>query len=835
MPPDDSVLLHTVDLEPPEELQIVPVTNDMEDIRDPEEEVSPDESLQETTDTDTETETPESLPETAATPSEDEVLAAATESEPDLSPETETVIEAHAAPRQSAAVQLEQAAHNNPVCISTQAGTFYIGFCDQYKYSAGEYVYPDSFVDYSGIVQIGVINQLTMEEDYYGDLAYVIADIGLDISAYSGTEPIITAEGNGVVQWVAEHPFSGNLYASVVVDGQTYRITVPVYWRIDELDNSNDPTGGDSPGEGDTPGAGGDPAEPENPTTVEYYKIVTVQDEYSRYDYLIGVCYQDSIISNTLPFVSSFTEQSNDLKVIVLVKEDIGYHELDDIELAYLNFTINSVWFEITTGIIPNNPELNGQMISWKAEDAFTGKLRISFTMDSTTEVLDINASWQPEQEPAVVTLSAKTDCNGASIGNISISPEGVLHTGDDVTLTAPNVIGYTFLGWYKGNEVVSTALVYSFAVTEDTELVAKYAAYASASVSISAINKQAQYTVGDSSTVQSGGIENVPLGSTLTLTAVNAEDLLYWENESNKIIGKSAALSIAVTRDMVIRLVYKAEASGQSFVQFVSDYNQVLHSKNYSASDTIDFPVAPTKLGYSFLKWVFEGTDIEAADDAIKERIGPYPTITIKPKYEKDETACSVTVKYVGPQQQADVYNGIVGEGYTVTAPEFEGFIFNYWKADNGSILGYSSSYFFQITGDTTLTAVYSNEAASVKPVIAISDLFTVAAEAHHKIIAVATRSVPEGYTVLEHGMLYRAGSGGLDETTFVVGASGVKISTSSDYSRNGSYSMAINVSSDSTDVYFRGYMVVKNDATEEISTLYTQIVHRSYSSENG
>ena len=53
MPPDDSVLLHTVDLEPPEELQIVPVTNDMEDIRDPEEEVSPDESLQETTDTDT--------------------------------------------------------------------------------------------------------------------------------------------------------------------------------------------------------------------------------------------------------------------------------------------------------------------------------------------------------------------------------------------------------------------------------------------------------------------------------------------------------------------------------------------------------------------------------------------------------------------------------------------------------------------------------------------------------------------------------------------------------------------------------------------------------------
>jgi len=28
---------------------------------------------------------------------------------------------------------------------------------------------------------------------------------------------------------------------------------------------------------------------------------------------------------------------------------------------------------------------------------------------------------------------------------------------------------------------------------------------------------------------------------------------------------------------------------------------------------------------------------------------------------------------------------------------------------------------------------------------------------------------------------------------------------------------------------------MVVKNDATEEISTLYTQIVHRSYSSENG
>ena len=60
------------------------------------------------------------------------------------------------------------------------------------------------------------------------------------------------------------------------------------------------------------------------------------------------------------------------------------------------------------------------------------------------------------------------------SIG-ATLTGNGVYADGDTATVTASNVEGYNFIGWYLDNERVSSSNTYSFTVTNTVELTAKY------------------------------------------------------------------------------------------------------------------------------------------------------------------------------------------------------------------------------------------------------------------------------------------------------------------------------------------------------------------------
>ena len=60
------------------------------------------------------------------------------------------------------------------------------------------------------------------------------------------------------------------------------------------------------------------------------------------------------------------------------------------------------------------------------------------------------------------------------SIG-ATLTGNGVYADGDTATVTASNVEGYNFIGWYLDNERVSLSNTYSFTVTNTVELTAKY------------------------------------------------------------------------------------------------------------------------------------------------------------------------------------------------------------------------------------------------------------------------------------------------------------------------------------------------------------------------
>ncbi len=469
-----------------------------------------------------------------------------------------------------------------------------------------------------------------------------------------------------------------------------------------------------------------------------------------------------------------------------------------------------------------------------------------------------------PYKECTVAVYSRLAGASSATVANVSVTPSGKVLNGTQVTAVAPDksAEGFRFLGWFEvtqlsadesqatayADEKLCDQLSYTFEVFGDTKVVAVYEAVGEAQVTIRVVN-DAQYLVGESQTKQSGSTEFVGFGTELALTAVDTDKVLFWMNESNKILGTKTTLRFTVTGNTSVTLVYLPKDSDSAFVQFVSNFGQVLSYGMYGASDAILFPTQPSKFGSTFVKWVFKGTDEEATENAIKARVANGGVITVVPKYVQDDKKYDVTVRYQdgnGAEISADVQypDILVGTGYTVTAPAVDGYAFSCWKDSNGTILGYNESYYFLVASDNSLTAVYAADGSAqqtqAQPVITIGVPSAVTTTDAHKVSCTVTRSIPDGYELQEHGILYAKGVEGLNETTFVYGTAGVskymsdKTSTSGVVKLNVKVSGATISSGDNMNVSFRGYMILKDNATGNVATYYTDIVSGNYAALN-
>ena len=421
------------------------------------------------------------------------------------------------------------------------------------------------------------------------------------------------------------------------------------------------------------------------------------------------------------------------------------------------------------------------------------------------------------------VTLSAEsTD----GICNISYTPDDPIFESNTVTLTAEDVDGWSFLGWYKGGEKVSNTLVYEFVITEDTTLLAKYVPTGSSYVTVNVVNG-AQYSF-NGGALTAGGTETVQTGSTVTLTAGDGDKVLQWENESHKVLGTGGSLTLTVTGNMSVTLVYKSEGENQAYVQFVSDSGQVLSAGLFLSTDTITFPpYNPSKTGFTFVKWIIDGTDTEATEDNVKACFGD-KIVTVRPSYAQINESYTVTVQYTGTDRADDSYADIqIGTGYTVTAPDIDGKVFQMWKDASGTkVLSYKPEYYLLVMSNVTLTAVYGDTAETAQPTITISEIRKSGDASTHKVAASVTRSIPDGYTLVEHGVLYAKYTGTL---VLELDGVGVKKYVSDKTALNGVVTQNIKVSSDDLVVAIRGYMILK-DSNDVLQVYYTDIVTGSY-----
>ncbi len=456
--------------------------------------------------------------------------------------------------------------------------------------------------------------------------------------------------------------------------------------------------------------------------------------------------------------------------------------------------------------------------------------IRYSFSIgmdvfeDDEWEEIDINPVGNNSLKNAVRHYVADLAVT-SDFGHVSIEPSGALYTGDPVILSVDNnYVNYNFLGWYNGNERVCTTPVYQFVITADTVLTAKFEPITTpVTVTVNTENGAA-YTLTNNS--REG--DDILLGDSITLTADDADKVLQWQNASGKVLGRGGSLTLTVGGNTEVTLVYKVEGTDNAFVQFISAFGQILSAGLYSSDDVITIPAGPSRLGYTFTYWTIENTDTEATDANIKALFGTNRTITVKSSYTAQDTKYTVTVAYEGVTKDSDVYPDIkIGSGYSVTAPDIDGYVFLYWK-NAGNTVSYKKDYYIQVAGDVTLTAVYGTDATEVLPVISISAMSKIDADGVHKMTASATRSIPDGYTLIEHGILFARDVAGLDENTFKYGTPGVNKHVFASSNKDGVAKLNVKVDDDSVVVSMRGYMVLEKNGVQTV--YYTDIVSGSY-----
>ncbi|MBR3325712.1 MAG: InlB B-repeat-containing protein [Atopobiaceae bacterium] len=469
-----------------------------------------------------------------------------------------------------------------------------------------------------------------------------------------------------------------------------------------------------------------------------------------------------------------------------------------------------------------------------------------------------------PEERSFAVAAFSCDQNTHESVADVSIeSSSHPYEEGSVVTVSAPTKKGWAFVGWYPVKKTsqglveeydkdtqLSNQRSYTFTVTEDTLVVAVYEATkdVNATVRIESVNG-ASYTVAldgvADKSVQRGSSHSIPVGTKLTITAKDPERVVMWLNESQKVIGTGqTSLDYTVTSSTTIALVYSTGSNEQTQVKFLSADDQVMLYRRYSAdladASSIELAAPPAKLGNTFVRWVFEGTREEATREAILAKVQSpaqnYAEVTIRPVYKPSEEKAKVTLLTKKPNEDP-VESGVTeyqpGTVASLNAPAVTGMVFESWRNAAGEVLGHASPLKLYAVGDQTITACYVPNGSAVQsdPVIAITGFNRLEeTDGRHRIQCLVSRNVPSGYTLLEHGVLYGTGLGGLTEDTFVNGHEGVLRFVYKGKTTNGAAYLTNTVSKDDLVVYYRAYMVLTKNGSSDQLTYYSNIRQTSF-----
>ena len=487
---------------------------------------------------------------------------------------------------------------------------------------------------------------------------------------------------------------------------------------------------------------------------------------------------------------------------------------------------------------ISGSNTFNGATLTREALVSALGSVKnfgLTVTLDGETVWTNGAAVQQPDPEPSPdpsPSVYYKIEVSSSSASGMTVahvSGGGRIASGESTTVTAPSIAGYSFSGWYSSADenCQSTEQTYTFYPTCDCTMTAKYVAETGYTFGL-AIDADS-YSV-EGATGADGAYSCIP-GSSITVSYTGSNTFKYWVNGSDKVVSTDAIYSFNIGSYTSLKAKTYEQQSSKATVAFLNAYGQVISTAEYTtglvASD-ITYPEAPFKLGYKFTGWSATADEIASAINAGSEYI------EVKPQYTTEENIFIVAVNCSGDGLNAESKTIAVQKGkyVAVEAETIEGYSFSCWKIE-GVIIGTTESITISPMQNTTLIAVYvkTGEATEAKqPIINLTEVVNSynTDTGKYTVTFIATRSVSDGYAVVEQGILYSPSEfnplqaspfktdGGLVE--------GIYKSSDSKTDLTGTFALNINTAAENKTFYAAGYMILRN-SNNELVYIYSPV----------
>lgn len=432
------------------------------------------------------------------------------------------------------------------------------------------------------------------------------------------------------------------------------------------------------------------------------------------------------------------------------------------------------------------------------------------------------------------VMVTSRTTGSNSPVANVTGGGSNITYA-QGTTVTASAISGYKFVGWFV-NEYTgtpySTDLTCEVKPTDDCTMIAVYEPISGGVFALEV--SASKFTVNGGATQRSYLLEKMPVGTQVTVVFKGSENFLYWVNESGKVVSTSKTYTFSMGSATTLKAVYAEKEENQAMVVFISHTQQVISSKGYTDTQDIQFPEPPIKMGATFVRWSMTEAEIRAAMATTTTGI-----IVVEPVYEFSAGSYTVTVNY--PNDETATYTATVGKITTVTAKSIDGKVFNCWK-NGDTVLGYTETLKIAPRGDLILTAEYVDAGTTVDrlPVIALTEISASQQRAKYAVSFTATRSVPEGYTVTEQGILVSTNSqyGEADALDAMkLDANGNRPDNTLILKDSNTDAMGVTVLNGTTKyadrtVYGRAYMILRDSSGTMVYVYSDTILSGSYNS---
>lgn len=432
------------------------------------------------------------------------------------------------------------------------------------------------------------------------------------------------------------------------------------------------------------------------------------------------------------------------------------------------------------------------------------------------------------------VMVTSRTTGSNSPVANVTGGGSDITYA-QGTKVTASAISGYNFVGWFV-NEYTgtpySTDLTCEVKPTADCTMIAVYEPISGGKFWLTVT--ASEFTVNGGAVQDSYLYEQFAIGTSVTVEFTGSENFLYWVNESGKVVSTSKTYTFSMGSATTLKAVYAEKEENQAMVVFISHTQQVISSKGYTDTQEIQFPEPPIKMGATFVRWSMTEAEIRAAMATTTTGI-----IVVEPVYEFSAGSYTVTVNY--PNDETATYTATVGKITTVTAKSIDGKVFKCWK-NGDTVLGYTETLKIAPRGDLTLTAEYVDAGTTVDrlPVIALTEISASQQGAKYAVSFTATRSVPEGYTVTEQGILVSTNSqyGEADALDAMkLDANGNRPDNTLILKDSNTDAMGVTVLNGTTKyadrtVYGRAYMILRDSSGTMVYVYSDTILSGSYNS---